>query len=118
LELVQELADVAYFNLDLTTLHTVWSNKVFEIYGLDPADGVPPLEKQIDFYHEDDRDEVSRLVQIAREKGEGFAFRLRLRRADGQIVPVEAKAAPLMNEKGEAISLVGVFRRLDEAPQA
>ena len=114
LELVQDLADVAYFNLDFTTHHTVWSGKVFEVYGLEPVDGVPPLEEQIQFYHEDDRDEVARLVEAARTRGEGFSFRLRLRRADGKVIPVEAKASPLMNETGEAISLVGVFRRLDE----
>ncbi|MDJ1008515.1 MAG: chemotaxis protein CheB [Paracoccaceae bacterium] len=114
LEMVQELADVAHFELDVTSNHLKWSGKVFDIHGLDRSVKAPTVEEAIRFYHEDDRDRVAAAVRSAVEQGKPFAFRLRLRRADGKIIKVESQGRPLFDDHGNPSSLVGIFRQLPD----
>lgn len=114
LEMVQELADVAFFDINVQTNALTWSPKVFEIHGLKDTDPVPSLSEAIAFYHEDDRKMVEDAVSEAVEKGTPFHFRLRLNKKGGGTIKVEARGAPVGNDAGETQAIVGVFRQLDD----
>lgn len=114
LKMVQDLADVAFFGVEVGTNHLTWSPKVFEIHGMDPSDPTPELEDAIKFYHPADRDRVQEAVSKAMESGEPFVFRLRLIQKDGTEIKVEANGSPVASEDGTIHSLVGVFRRLPD----
>ncbi|MEL7105792.1 MAG: CheR family methyltransferase [Pseudomonadota bacterium] len=114
LEMVQELADVAFFSIDLKTNALTWSPKVFEIHGLRYSDPTPSVEDAIAFYHEEDRQLVEDAVSAAVEDGTAFHFRLRLNQKGGDTVKVEARGAPVDGDDGTARSIVGVFRQLDD----
>ncbi len=113
LEMVQELSNVAFFSFEAGADRVNWSPKVFEIHGLDPSSDPPSLEDAIDYYHKDDQAKVEAAVAASLESGEPFSFRLRLQRADGELVKVEAKGSPVLDDTGKVLSLVGVFHQLD-----
>lgn len=114
LELVQEIAGVAYFRVDATTNKIDWSEKVYDIHGVPRDEPEPSLEDAIAFYHEDDRERVADVVSAAMKEKKPFRFRLRLRRTDGDLIKVESNGRPLLDENGTVLAIVGIFRQLPD----
>ena len=113
LELLQDLAGIGYWSLDLVTKKVTWSEEVYRIHGEDPETYSPMLEEGIQFYHPDDVAHVTSCVENAISMNEPFDFQLRIVRRDGTMVPVAAKGIPIANEKGVVDQMIGVFREVE-----
>ncbi|WP_259990144.1 chemotaxis protein CheB [Sulfitobacter sp. S190] len=112
LHLLQDMAQVGYWSVDLqgNTIH--WSQEVYRIHGFDPSQDEPPLDKAIEFYHPDDRDYVENAVRKVIEKGGEFKFTKRIVQTDGTEIEVESHGRAVTDDDGKVVRLIGVFRDL------
>lgn len=113
-DLLQRFGNLGHWQLDLTNNRLFWSDEVFALHGLPPERGVPPVDKAIEYYHPDDRAEVSDGLQKCIETGEPFEFTLRLIQADGHEVMVESAANRYCDEDGNPQRVLGVIRNVSE----
>ncbi len=114
LALASKLASVGFWSIDLLNNTLLWSDQVYRIHGLDPADGQPDLEAAIDFYHPDDLKMVETVVAQAIEDGEPFEFEARVLRPDGSARLVKSKSALGKELHGRVTSVFGVFNDITE----
>ena len=115
---LQNFSGSGYWEVDVTTKEMYWSKEVFRIHRLNPEDFDRALQKGIDFYHPDDREDVARCVENAITKGESFQFVKRLVCADGEIVTVESHGIPIKGPNGDVIKLSGFFKEIVSVPGA
>ncbi|WP_300030782.1 chemotaxis protein CheB [uncultured Roseobacter sp.] len=112
--LLQDLARVGYWSVDLKSGEVYWSDEVYRIHGEDRTEYTPNLEEGIEYYHPDDREKVRREVSRVAEEGGDFRFRNRLQTKAGQTVMIESIGMARADESGEIHKLIGVFRELPE----
>lgn len=112
LTLLQDVAHVGFWSVDLESEELHWSREVFRIHGVDTNQPTPNLEDAINFYHPDDRDTVAKIVENSIDKGGEFRFEKRIIAVDGSEVPVESHGHAVQDETGRVTKIIGVFRDL------
>ena len=110
LRTAEAMSGVGHWRFDLVAQKVIWSDEVFRIHGLPVSQAVPDYEAIQKLYHEDDRQTLTRFVANAVETGEGYDFGLRIRRPDGEIRHVIARAECSADASGKTTSLFGVFQ--------
>lgn len=115
LEMLQEIAGVGYWTVDLEHETVHWSAEVHRIHHTDPENFVPDLPSSLNFYHPDDIEYVTAAVNQAIETGGEFSFTKRVIGADGVESQVQAHGVAIANADGVATRLVGVFRQVEAA---
>jgi diguanylate cyclase (GGDEF)-like protein/PAS domain S-box-containing protein len=73
----QRVAQVGSWDLDVTTGKVTWSQELFRLFGLDPAQGEPKLADAIALYHPEDAPMLEVLVSRAVQTGVGYEIDLR-----------------------------------------
>ena len=115
LQLAERLSETGYWQLDLDEGQALfWSDQVYAIHGLDPADYVPSVEDALTFYHPDDNERVSALVGEAIANTTGFEFTARVRHASGEYRRVKSLGIAQRDETTGAGRLFGVFMDVTE----
>ena len=118
LRLVEALAGVGHWRYVLATEQVFWSDEVFRIHGLEPRSIAPDFPSVVAAYHADDQAVLVGLVSRAIATGQGYAFKLRLKRpSDGEQRIVRAVAEAKWDAEGRPLELFGVFQDIssDEA---
>ncbi|MCA1936255.1 MAG: PAS domain-containing protein [Asticcacaulis sp.] len=110
LEMMEAVAGVGYWHVDLENQTVEWSQGVYRIHGLTPQIFHPNLTNALECYHPDDRQRVSDCVKAAASCGEGYSFEARLVRADGDIRTVFSQGSVECDEAGQPLSLFGVLQ--------
>jgi len=111
LKMTQSMGNIGHWFIDFKEEKIFWSDQVFRIHGLDPATSEEPaLEDAIAFYHPDDRETVSQLLDEAIANKTGFDFELRLIRPSGEQRWVTSTGECRLDEDGEVAALFGVFK--------
>ncbi|WP_299498874.1 chemotaxis protein CheB [uncultured Roseobacter sp.] len=111
LTLLQDLAQVGYWAVNLKDNSVHWSSEVYRIHGLDSNGPPPDLQAGLGYYHPDDRAKVEKLVNKVARKGGDFQFRHRIVTKDGETVEVESFGMARADETGEIKRIIGVFRQ-------
>lgn len=114
LTLLQDLAKVGYWVVDLDTNAVHWSSEVFRIHGEDPSGPLPDLAKGLDYYHPDDRANVEKQISKVAEKGGDFHFQGRIFNRQGETVRVESYGLARADEDGDIKRIIGVFRAVPD----
>lgn len=117
LELVEKVAGIGYWRLDLIKQSVFWSDEVYKIHGVDPEQYSPDLSTAIEFYHVDDRTKVETEIQNTIETNEPFEFELRIITGDGKQKHVHTRGVAETDDNGELISLFGIFQDITERIQ-
>ncbi|WP_300055384.1 chemotaxis protein CheB [uncultured Roseobacter sp.] len=112
LELLQNLAKIGYWSLEVETGQIYWSSEVCRIHGEDPGFAPKDLESGLSYYHPDDRDMVIKHVEKVSKKGGDFHFKHRLINRQGDTVPVESFGLAREDHNGKVTKIIGVFRDL------
>jgi len=110
---VQEVVDVGVWEYNPQTDDISWSDGIRRIHGVDD-DYEPTLEEALEFYHPDDRDEITKAVTRAIEDREGYDLELRIVRPDGDVRDVRARGEVGTDEHGETELVRGVFQDITE----
>jgi PAS domain S-box-containing protein len=81
-----------------------WSDELYEIFGLDPENGVPAIEQYLAIIHPEDRASMAETIQIMYQQHAGCDVTKRIVRPDGQLRYVRCVAIPVIEQ--------GVFKGL------
>jgi PAS domain S-box-containing protein len=114
LMMAEQMSGVGRWRLDIASGRAAWSDEVYRIHGVDPQDFDPTYDNILALYNEDERDALRGLVDRAVRQGEGCDVELRLRRPDGELRDVAAKAMCDVDAAGAVIGLIGVFQDITD----
>ncbi|ESQ87726.1 hypothetical protein ABAC460_18810 [Asticcacaulis sp. AC460] len=114
LELMEEVAGVGYWHIDVKKQEAFWSRGVYAIHGLDRETFTPDLTNTIDLFHADDRDEVRRCVVDAMQNGADLHFECRLIRGDGEERIVYARGGVERDEDGQPDFIFGILEDITD----
>lgn len=115
LKRAEELAGIGHWHVDILNDNKIfWSDEIFRIHGRNINDGVPSLEKAIDYYHPDDRDLVQEHVNKAITDGGIFTFEARLVRDSGDLRYIQSNGECEKNDSGEVVAMFGVFNDITD----
>ncbi|APZ91862.1 PAS domain-containing hybrid sensor histidine kinase/response regulator [Fuerstiella marisgermanici] len=112
LEATAQMAKVGGWELDARTGEVTWTKETFRIHEL-PADGTPPLEDALRFFHPDDRTTLSTAISKAFAFGQPYDLQLRLTTAKGNARYTRSICTPIV-ENGRTIRLRGTFQDITE----
>jgi two-component system sensor histidine kinase/response regulator len=124
LQMASRLATIGSWRVSLPDEKLFWSDEVFRIMGVDPADGPPAnLEAALQLHHPQDRDCVRQQLYMAVQDGIGLTLQARIVRPDGTIRHILANGVGDRAADGSLIGIIGMVRdvtaqRNGEAAQA
>jgi PAS domain S-box-containing protein len=76
-----------------------WSEELYKIYGLDPQNGAPTVERYLALVHPQDRAMISETIRRMQEEHCGFDQIERIIRPDGQLRYIRAVAVPVFEKR-------------------
>ena len=114
LKQAQRIAQIGSWRQDPISGKTVWSEGVFDIYGLDPGDGPPAFTEQQSSYHPDDWPMVRKAVERAAIEGIGYNLEVRVIRPDGTMRYVQTMCETARDASGQVTNLVGAIQDVSE----
>ncbi|MFO7140948.1 histidine kinase [Arthrospira sp. PCC 8006] len=106
LKKAQEVAHLGYWSFDITTPKISWSEEVFHIFGLDPDQGEPNFEQNLQLYHPEDRDFFLERVAEANQ-GIPQNFDARIIRPNGEIRYINSRIE-LEFRDGQLVRMFGI----------
>ncbi len=118
LEMMEEVAGVGYWHVDLKEQEVTWSKGVYAIHGVDRETYRPDFQTAIEWYHPDDRAVVAEAMSRTASTGEECEFDLRLVRADGEVRRVYCRGALDATAEGSATAIIGVFQDVTDQRRA
>jgi len=102
-----KMAGLGYWYYAVAEDRMIWSDEIYEIYGLDPAMGSPTVESLNNACHPDDR---AKLVEHRRlQTGKDAEVEVRIVRPDGDIRYVVAKSTVEHDDQGRLIARYGTL---------
>jgi PAS domain S-box-containing protein len=114
LAMAERMSGLAHWRLDVRTGKVTRSQELYRIHGLEPTNALVDYETVMQAYVGDDRARLEALVARAIATGEGYRAEARLRRADGAVRNVIARAECLCDEAGQVYAITGVFQDVTE----
>jgi diguanylate cyclase (GGDEF)-like protein/PAS domain S-box-containing protein len=103
----QRLARIGSFEWDLRANKTIWSDQLYRIFGLNPADSPASYDSWRNCTHEDDRAMVDAAVWKAYEEGTPYSFVHRVVRPDGKVRTLECRGRVEVDASGLRVRMVG-----------
>ncbi len=116
LVMVEEMACVGHYQIDLASNEVYWSDEVYRTYGL-PKTFKPTLEWVFSAYHPDDRVRIITMTRQALADGNPFTFNARIVRPDGNVRAVMGRGHVQRTSDGRIIGLFGVLQDVTSLEQ-
>jgi len=110
----QRIARLGGWELDMQDDVLSWSDEVFRIFEVDPADFKPTLEGFVEHVHPDDRDTLLQTFHTAVEERQDFVLTHRLLLPDGRIKHVREQGITYYDGQGDPIRCVGTVQDVTE----
>lgn len=116
----QRLAHMGSWELIAATDQVFWSEELFRIFGMNPAEPVPSYPEQARIFGPESWKRVSTAVERCLKTGQTYELEAEIVRADGSRGWAWLRGEPMRDERGEPLGLRGVAlditeRRLAEA---
>ena len=114
----QAVAHLGSYEVDVLTGETRWSDEVFRILGLDPANGSLSRQDSIEHVvHPEDREyAMQRYNEVVRE-GKLYDLECRVIRPDGSVRFVQSMGEAIKDQNGAVVRLVGALLDITERKQ-
>jgi PAS domain S-box-containing protein len=93
----ERLARVGSWGFNPSGSFDFWSDELFRIFGFDPAEGVPTLERYLAAVHPNDRQFISQTIQSMLAQALGCDVRKRIVRPDGEIRYIRCVCIPILD---------------------
>jgi PAS domain S-box-containing protein len=74
-----------------------WSEELFRIFGFDPAEGIPTLERYLAAVHPNDREFMSQTIQNMLTQDSGCDVKKRIVRPDGEVRYIRCVCVPILD---------------------
>ncbi|HEY5277545.1 MAG TPA: PAS domain S-box protein, partial [Coriobacteriia bacterium] len=114
----QQIARIGNWELDLATSHLWWSEEMFRVFDLDPAEFGASYEAFLSAIHPDDRDRVNAAYTESLEKRTPYEIMHRLLMADGRIKFVEERCETDYASDGTPLRSRGTMQDITERREA
>jgi len=75
-----------------------WSDEVYKIFGFDPQNGPPNLERYLAAVHPDDRASMAETIRVMHEQRSGCDVTKRILRPDGEVRYVRCVGVPVVED--------------------
>jgi PAS domain S-box-containing protein len=102
----QQIAQVGHWDWDVSTNRLTWSDNMYNIYGVNTADGID-FEKFISLVHPDDRANMQANIELAVQSQMFNDFYHRIMTPSGEVKIMYARGEVVVNKDGKVIRLVG-----------
>ena len=110
----QRLGQLGSWELDLVGGELKWSDEVYRIFELDPAQFSPSYENFLDVIHPDDREMVNQAYTQSLENRQPYDIVHRLRFADGRIKWLREHCITEFDGAGKPLRSVGAVQDITE----
>jgi PAS domain S-box-containing protein len=115
----QRLAKLGSWVRDIENNRVVWSEQMYDIFGMEPGEELAgSFEGYLFRVHPDDRDKVRDEVQAAIRSGEGFHGERRIVRPNGEIRHLQTRVEVIRNDAGRALRMHGICLDVTDRRQA
>ncbi|HWV44453.1 MAG TPA: PAS domain S-box protein, partial [Nitrospira sp.] len=114
LALAQEAAGVGIWDWDIQAGTVSWSEKLYEMFGLEPGNLTPSFENWIECVHPDDRDRIRLSTEQALDEGREIEEEYRIIRPDGHLRWLAGKGRTYKGEDGHPIRMIGIALDITE----
>ena len=114
LALAERAAGLGYWRLSLADGDRIWSDEVYRIHGVSPADFDPTTQSVADLYHPDDLAVLHESMARTSATGEAFELEMRLTTAAGERRHVMARGVGERLEAGAPCEIIGVLQDVTE----
>ena len=114
----QEIAHIGSWYMDLGNGKLYWSDEVYRIFGVDPAEFRPSYDAFLAMVHQGDRNKVDVAYRKAIRMNMPYEVRHRIVRADGSIRVVWEKSEEVNSDKGQTGLLRGIVHDITEQAEA
>ena len=105
-----EIADIGHWQMSIAEHEVFWSDQVFKIYGVDPAQGQPNIDEALEFFAPLERERLMAIIAQAAAAGDGFQAESQLHRRDGSVIDIILRAIPDLGPDGKVASMFGVLQ--------
>lgn len=116
--LLCEYHTIGDWTLNLETGEAKWSDEIFRIHGIEPANGIVPVDRAIKMFVPEDAKAIQKLIDTTAKTGQGFRFQLRLNTKDGSTRLVESIGAAVEGSDGSVKKIAGIFRDVTDEQKA
>ncbi len=106
----QRLGQLGSWELDMVSGVLRWTDEVYRIFELDPAQFSPSYENFLNVIHPDDRDKVNRAYTQSLENHQPYDIEHRLLLADGRIKWVREHCSSEFDASGKPLRSVGAVQ--------
>ena len=118
LEEAQRIAHVGYWDRDLDTDITTWSDETCLIFGLRPEERILTVSRVRELIHPEDRLMVGEKVSEALKGGARYDVEYRVVRPNGEVRIVHSKGIINMDESGRPRQMFGAVQDITERKRA
>lgn len=113
----ESISHIGSWEWDVTTGVVTWSDELFRIVQLNPADGAPSFEDQSQIYHPEDMKELIRVAGIAQNEGTSYEIELHAIRPSGDMRICLARGVGERGSDGKITRLFGSLQDITERKQ-
>ncbi len=110
LNAAQRLGQLGSWELDLLRDELIWSDEIYRIFELDPAQFRPSYGSFLEAIHPDDRDKVSSAYAKSLEDKQTYDIKHRLKMADGRIKWVHEYCVSDFDAAGKPLRSMGAVQ--------
>jgi diguanylate cyclase (GGDEF)-like protein/PAS domain S-box-containing protein len=118
MERTESMAHLASFQWEVDANTVIWSPEMFQIFGLDPAQGAPNLEGQAQLYTPASTQNLYDAVSKALAGGMPYHLELTAVRPDGEQRPCDVRGFPQRDGSGRVVRITGLVQDITERKQA
>ncbi|WP_123834208.1 EAL domain-containing protein [Methylobacterium currus] len=118
LVLAEQMARIGHWRVDLASGAVTWSDEVCRMHGRARGDSAVTVEEALGYYHPEDRGRVMALVAEARARRQGFSFKARIVREDGEVRVVVSHGICEPDAAGATAALFGSVQDVTEIDRA
>lgn len=108
LQQAERLAMLGSWETDLKTGKSIWSDELYRIYGWQPGEVEPTIERQLSITHPDDHDHVAASLKRSFEGKDDFEFERRIIQPNGTLRIIHSQGQLIRNRLGEPEKYIGV----------
>ncbi len=109
MEKSEELSNMGTWRLNLKTQKSIWSNGLYQIFGITPNSITPSLEKRLELSHPDDRELIRKAIANSIDTKSSVRVDSRIIRPDGSIRWISSIGYTEYNETGKPETYIGSF---------
>ncbi|MFA9518228.1 PAS domain S-box protein, partial [Halopenitus sp. H-Gu1] len=113
LETAQGVANIGWWQKDISSDKTYWSDQIAEMWGAKDEGGLIDHDTFLSFIHPDDREYVNEKWKAAKE-GEPYDISHRIITSDGGVRWMREKAEFTFDDSGDPVRAIGVVQDITE----